>query len=73
MVRSGQTATAPARPPAGAPGGRSVPSLQRGMPDLLKYGGVMAGMTLAVVLVLRARRPTPRRRPASTGARGHRT
>lgn len=54
-------AAAPAgRPQAGAPGGRNVPSLTRGMPDLLKYGGIMAGATLAVVLVLRARRPRPR-------------
>lgn len=67
--QSEQGAAAPARPgpPAGMSGGRNVPSLQRGMPDLLKYGGVMAGAALAVVLLLRARRRRPRRRPASTG------
>lgn len=65
---------APARPsrPDGAPGGgRNTPSLQRGLPDLLKYTGVMGGFTLAVVLVLRARRPRPRYRPepAAPGSR----
>jgi hypothetical protein len=58
---------AAARPagPGGVSGGRNVPSLQRGLPDLLKYGGIMAGATLVVVLILRARRPRPRRRQVS--------
>jgi hypothetical protein len=58
---------AAARPagPGGVPGGRNVPSPQRGLPDLLKYGGIMAGATLAAVLILRARRPRPRRRQVS--------
>lgn len=56
----GQAGSASARPDGAArtPGGRNTPSLQRGLPDLLRYSLMMGVPALAVVLLLRVRRPT---------------